>query len=281
MKKILLLLCFQLLAGCSPQKKFNFSLSLHNPCDIPIQIVSYHHTNNTNKPSETVITQQLDVDKSLPVFEVCGFSNSKYSVPSLYKLEVYAGGKKTEFDRNYFLEELENSMIGHSSGVCLTISNSSLCPESQEEIAEKAMEELKKRREAFRNYYGILMAMAYARKYGMPDDINRVIVMEYILDEINENNELIDLVVDALWLMEEGKRDESLAAFDEIYKRYSKDKRAIVRDVAAITRLNKLEDMQRNGRTANAQQSIIDELGKEFDMNDPGIQMLLELVKTR
>jgi hypothetical protein len=157
---------------------------------------------------------------------------------------------------------------------------------SQDEVLEKArveMEKVRRHDKALSIFGYFLMMMAHARKHGVPDDNRRMGNLDemeyiYILDEINENKELTNQIVNGLWLVQEDKKDESLAVFDEIYKRYSKDKRATARDAAAITRLYKHEDMLRKRKTDEAQ-SIMDELGREFDINDPGIQILLRLMK--
>jgi hypothetical protein len=155
-------------------------------------------------------------------------------------------------------------------------------PSRDEVMASDAPGKAQRYNEAFYIFGQILMTMAYVREYGIPGDGDRmgdVSEMEYILNEINENKELTNLVADGLWLAQENKEDESLAAFDEIYKRYSKDKRATARDAAAISRLYKYEKMAIERKTDEAQ-AIMDELSREFDVNDPGIQVLLKLMKS-
>jgi hypothetical protein len=130
MKKILLLLCFQLLAGCSPQEQYVFFADFHNACNSTIRVVARHYT-NTLQPLETsLLDQQLEADKTLLVLDTWGFSNTpEYGVPPNYKLEIYVDNKKRDFNKNSFLEILKKSKFEFNSGVYTwTISDPTLCP---------------------------------------------------------------------------------------------------------------------------------------------------------
>jgi hypothetical protein len=132
MKKILLLLCFQsLLVGCTSQIEYTFFVDFHNVCNTPVHVVAHHYTNFDEVSEATVLTQQLDVNKTLTVLKTWGFSNSGYAVSPLYELVIYAGDRKRDFDKNTFIEILKESKLESNSGVYIytwTISDSSLCP---------------------------------------------------------------------------------------------------------------------------------------------------------
>jgi TolA-binding protein len=155
-------------------------------------------------------------------------------------------------------------------------------PATQENPSQdKVLKRIKAPHEMLPGFGQLLMLMAYVREYGIPDDedsLDDLNKMAYVLNEFNENKELINLLSDGLWFAEEDKKDESLAVFDEIYKRYSKDKRATARDTAVLLRLFKHQGMLSEGKVDEAQ-AVMDELSREFDVNDPGIQTLLKLMK--